>query len=281
MQNNMYIMEEMIQNRKVREVCISKYTAENQLLTQQIIKEFNLTRIDQKYVQKSRDYTENSYSRMKIMEEEINYLLCIWIYEPFVHLIEKQYLLATHIGYVEKYENVDIDNEIYMQLSLLASVKISDTSLSEALLQRSEVYRFDILNEILEAKEARTALIKALEPTQMPLVNLLVEKYNLKWIDDKYLKKVNAHDTSPYGRCKMKEEEIFFIKKALLFINWANSMEVTDKRFNDINHVYNFHLYDLDHILQYRNKLTKIYFSMFEDGTLPMNQGQVNILKAD
>lgn len=281
MQNNMYIMEEMIQNRKVREVCISKYTEENVLLTQQIINEFNLTRITHKYLQKSRDYTENSYSRMKIMEEEINYLLCIWIYEPFVHLIEKQYLLSTHIGCAEKYENTEIDNEIYMQLSLLASVKISDTSLNEALLQRSDIYRFDILKEILEAKEARTALIKALEPTQMPLVNLLVEKYNLKWIDDKYLKKVNAHDTSHYGRSKMKEEEIFFIKKALLFINWANSMKVTDKRFNDIKHVYNFHLYDLDHILQYRNKLARIYFSMFENGTLPMNQGQECILKVD
>lgn len=281
MKNNMYIMEEMIKNRKVRETFISKYTQENVLLTQQIIEEFKLNRIKNKYLEQTRDYTENSYSRAKIMEEEINYLLCIWIYEPFVHFIEKQYLLSTHIGYVDKYENIDIEHDIYMQISLLASQKISDTSLSEALLQRSGVYRFDILNAILEAKEARTALIKALEPNQMSLITLLIEKYNLKWINDKYVKKINSHDSSHYGRLKMKEEEIFFIKKALLFINWANSMEVTDTRFNEISHIYSFRLYDLDHILKYRNKLTKIYFSMFENGTLPMNQSQMDILKVD
>lgn len=92
----------VLEIKKLREEVIRKKIEENPELVELIIENFSLSRIQEKYIAKSREYNENSYSKKKIKEEEI----------IFVSMLDSLYELNANSSSLKDVEPDVIENYI-------------------------------------------------------------------------------------------------------------------------------------------------------------------------
>lgn len=76
----MILLRECCQNKSTRENLIASSISEYHNLCMEIIEVYDLKRVNDKYVMKIRDYTENSYSKKKIKEEEVIFIRKSYMY---------------------------------------------------------------------------------------------------------------------------------------------------------------------------------------------------------
>ncbi len=274
------IIDILLENKAFRDQMCSTYTVENEMITEDIIKNFNLKRFEHKYILKDRMYNENSYSKKKIRFEESIFILLCSILEPFVHNIEKQLLIHDNFNFDSKYENIASDKKIYQLLSL-DNHHLQDDSAMNLVFTKSEIYRIDILENLICTKKIREQILERHFKFNLELVTIIVNNYNLKWINDKYISKVKNHDDTHYARTKLANEEKFLIKKIILFTTWNTSQR-------DVRSIYyyveklllNFSIAP-DKLNEVFNEVSEKYYNLYINHTLPMNQILEEIIKSD
>lgn len=85
----MILLEECCNTKSTREAVINKFLNDYTKLSQDIIKHYNLKRFNDKYITEHRNFTENSYSKKKIREEEILFIRKIYTFSQIVTEIEE------------------------------------------------------------------------------------------------------------------------------------------------------------------------------------------------
>lgn len=266
------VIGELLLNKPFRDQMCSTYIKENIMLSNDIIEHYKLKRIEHKYIIKDRLYDENSYSKAQIRLEESIFILNLSIFEPFVHNIEKQLLIHQTLDFNSKLESTDTDLSIYKLLSLSNEHSPNIDNILNRLVFKSEIYRIDILNNLLNTKKIREKLIEAYCESNKSFLELIIGEYNLKWLYDKYIAKHNLHADTHYARTKLKNEESFLIKKIILFSTWNTYQSEVLSLYDNLKIKIQELGVDILHLNDLYNFISDKYFSMYIKHTLPMNQ---------
>ncbi len=275
------IIGELLTSKPFRDEMCHRYIDENALISNDIISYLSLERIKHKYIIKDRMYDENSYSKSRIRYEETVFILTCSIFEPFVHNIEKQLLIHDNFAFDLKFENLEIARKIYNTLSLHNKAFADLDNMLNSIFSKSEIYRIDILENLLKTKKVRELIIQQYYDYNPIFIEFLVDQYNLKWVNEKYIVKTNSHADTHYARNKLACEEMFFIKKVILYSMWntyqqevQSIYDYVESKLEDL-HIESKYLHELYDLIS--NK----YFAMYAKHTLPMNQINSVIIKAD
>lgn len=84
--------------KKYREFLCVAYIEENPKLAIAIIEHWNLKRIEEKYILKTRMYTENSYSKKRIKHDEKYFINKIHLFETYINFMDKQVSFERHLN---------------------------------------------------------------------------------------------------------------------------------------------------------------------------------------
>ncbi|WOO89180.1 hypothetical protein R2F61_00330 [Mollicutes bacterium LVI A0078] len=279
--NEIDVIGELLTSKPFRDQMCNTYIKENQMISNDIITYLNLERINHKYILKDRLYDENSYSKSRIRYEETVFILTCTVFEPFVHNIEKQLLIHDNFKFNPKYETLKVDKVIYNTLSLHNQQFSKFDNILNSIISKSEIYRIDILENLLKTKKIREQIITNYYNNDPAFISYLLDQYQLNWIIDKYITKSNMHTDSYYARNKLACEETFFIKKVILYSMWSTYQQevqsiydYVELKLNDL-HIETKYLNDLYNIISAK------YFKMYASHTLPMNQINPNSIKID
>lgn len=114
-------LREIVENKGTRERVIKKAISQYYDLCLKVLAIYELERVNDKYFREIRDYTENSYNKKKIKEEEIIFIrkvfVCYKISQAFAETqeLKKEANMLTHkIFDDDKY--LKLDNEIYQEI---------------------------------------------------------------------------------------------------------------------------------------------------------------------
>ncbi len=276
---NLTLINELLLNKAFRDKLCAVYTAENPMITTDLIEYYKLKRIREKYITKSRSFTDNSYSKKMIRKEESIYLLNCLLFEPYIHNIELQQALADSLYFESKHQSLNSDIDLYIKLMNNPVPYQTINDLHQMLLNKSDVYRLDILIDLLETKKIREQIIKSSLANSYDLITMIVQAYKLTWVDDKYISEVKPHDDTYYARTKMSNEETFLIKKLLLFANWLTVNKNVNDTITQISKQLIAFEIEADTFSTLVNSMIKKYFEMYSERSLPMNQVIQEIIK--
>ncbi len=82
-----------------------------------------------------------------------------------------------------------------------------------------------LLQECCNTKSTRENLINMILSQYEDLSHIIIKKYSLDRIQDKYITKHRTFIDNSYSKKKIKEEEIVFIRKAYVFRRVCQQME--------------------------------------------------------
>lgn len=115
------LLREIVENKGTRERVIKNSIEEYYDLCLKVLAVYELERVNDKYFRQIRDYTENSYNKKKIKEEEIIFIrkifVCYKIYNSISECLEYKdaaNLLTGSIYDDSKY--LSLDNELYLEV---------------------------------------------------------------------------------------------------------------------------------------------------------------------
>ncbi|WOO87446.1 hypothetical protein RZE82_00475 [Mollicutes bacterium LVI A0039] len=115
------LLQEIVENKGTRERVIKQSIERYYDLCLKVIAIYELERVNDKYFRQIREYTENSYNKRKIKEEEIIFLRKIFvsykIYNAITETLEYKDaadLLTNKIYDDSKY--ISLDNELYQEV---------------------------------------------------------------------------------------------------------------------------------------------------------------------
>lgn len=279
--NEIDVISELLMSKPFRDQMCFTYIQENRMISDDIIKYLSLERIKHKYIIQDRQYDENSYSKSRIRYEETVFILTCTIFEPFVHNIEKQLLIHDNFNFNPKFEKLQIDKFIYNTLSLHNQNYASFDNILNSIISKSEIYRIDILENLLKTKKIREQIINQYNNNNPVFVNFLLDQYQLVWIKDKYITKTNHHADSYYARNKLACEETFFIKKIILYSTWNTYQHEVQSIYDYVELKLGSLSIDCKYLSDLYNLISDKYFTMYATHTLPMNQINPQIIKAD
>lgn len=115
------LLREIVENKGTRERVIKNAIEGYYPLCLKVLAIYELERVNDKYFRQIRDYTENSYNKKKIKEEEIVFIrkvfVCYKIFNTISETLEYKEAankLTAHIYDDGKY--ITLDNELYLEV---------------------------------------------------------------------------------------------------------------------------------------------------------------------
>lgn len=115
------LLREIVENKGTRERVIKNAIEQYYDLCLKVLAIYELERVNDKYFRQIRDYTENSYNKKKIKEEEIIFIrkifVCYKIYNAINDTLKYKdmaNLLTCSIYDDSKY--IQLDNELYQEV---------------------------------------------------------------------------------------------------------------------------------------------------------------------
>lgn len=211
-----YIIYKYCANKKkIRENLLNILMDEEKTKFMEIIKKYDLKRINDKYILKINSYTQNSYNRNKIKEEEL-IILSILLYINTVN--QKSIELNNVIKALTK-------NEIIDEELLLSEVSVNNKENDQ---EKYFSLRIKLYEECMKNKLFREMYIKEIIDNYQEYTQTLLKQDEFSLIAKKYIKNEEIIKNGYYYK-KLKEVEISFIKKSsyvrewLLFINRYNN----------------------------------------------------------
>lgn len=115
------LLREIVENKGTRERIIKHSIEQYYDLCLKVLAIFELERVNDKYFRRIRDYTENSYNKRKIKEEEIIFLrkifVCYKIYNAITDTLKYKDManLITNKFYDDS-KYIALDNELYQEV---------------------------------------------------------------------------------------------------------------------------------------------------------------------
>ncbi len=117
----MLLLREIVENKGTRERVIKHAIAGYYDLCLKVLAIYELERVNDKYFRQIRDFTENSYNKKKIKEEEIIFLRKIFVCYKISNAFSEAYqykemanLITTSVYDDTKYLN--LDKELYSEV---------------------------------------------------------------------------------------------------------------------------------------------------------------------
>lgn len=115
------LLREIVENKGTRERVIKNAIEQYYDLCLKVLAIYELERVNDKYFRQIREYTENSYNKKKIKEEEIIFIRKIFVCYKINNAIgdtlrykEAANLLTNKIYDDDKY--INLDNELYQEV---------------------------------------------------------------------------------------------------------------------------------------------------------------------
>lgn len=223
---NIKIYMRCLDNKKFRQIMCENFINENPIISNAIIENWDLKRIDLKYRAKTRCYDENSYSKQKIKEEEIIFQKKLSLYQPLRYYFEEQRILndKLFVG-LEAHENHVVDDAFYKQMILGEFIKF-DFPESPLVVKKNNRHRIGLTNRILYIAEVRKVCIEEYIVDYRDLLMYIIDEFNLKFLRYKYINKTISKYESSYTRQKIKLEELFLINKVYQYSVWYRRINV-------------------------------------------------------
>lgn len=97
--------------KKYRELLCESYIAENPNLALAIIEHWKMKRIEEKYITKTRMYTENSYSKKQVKLDEKYFINKMHLFETYINFMDKQVSFEKHLNKALDNSKYESDNE--------------------------------------------------------------------------------------------------------------------------------------------------------------------------
>lgn len=115
------LLREIVENKGTRERVIKNAIEGYYPLCLKVLAIYELERVNDKYFRQIRDYTENSYNKKKIKEEEIVFIRKIFVcYKIFNAISETlEYKEAANKLTAQIYDDskyLTLDNELYLEV---------------------------------------------------------------------------------------------------------------------------------------------------------------------
>ncbi len=176
-----------------------------------LIEKYKLKRINDKYILEINQYDQNSYNRQKIREEEL-LILNILLYTSNAESIIEQLMLS----YEEVQEYYCLDNKVKIKdLEEFHLSKCND-SLKNTNYQLFRIYMYE---ECIKNKHFRNTFIHEVIDEHRPMAVKLINELDLRLLKKKYINDEKLIKNGYYHN-KIKNEEIEFIKKMGLMMEW-------------------------------------------------------------
>ncbi len=103
--------------KKYREMICETYIEEEFDLSIAVIKHWNYKRINDKYLQKTRLYTENSYSKRMMRQEEKEFIYKIHLFQTYINLMENQRKIEKNLSKLLDEPEYDLETEgLYQEI---------------------------------------------------------------------------------------------------------------------------------------------------------------------
>lgn len=118
---DLLLLNECCNNKGSRENVIRTSFKKRKVESEQIIKLYKLKRVEAKYIKEYRDFSENSYSKKKIREEEIIFIRKVYIYIRLTKVIEENIAINQEANEITSkiYDDnkyLDVDKKIYWNI---------------------------------------------------------------------------------------------------------------------------------------------------------------------
>lgn len=188
-----------------------------------LIEKYQLKRVNDKYILEINYYEQNSYNRQKIREEEL-LILNILLYTSNV----EDRIGQLSASYDELQEYYHLENKIEIDLRGLREFYLSKFGDVEVK-TNYQSFRIYMYEECAKNKHFRNTFIKEVIETHPVIATKLIEEHNLKLVKKEYINKEKL-STNGYYYNKIKNEEIEFIKKMGLIMEWMTFL----KKYNTI-----------------------------------------------
>ncbi len=229
------ILIRSMNNKRVREILCKNFVDENPIITEAIIEQWNLKRINLKYREQTRLYDENSYSKQKIREEEILFIKRHALFQPLRYYFEEQRILQDKLFKgLEKHENFENDNVFYKQ-TIINHYHIC-YPISPLIVKKNNRHRIDLNSDLQSISEVREIFIDEYMRDYKQLTLHVIEKFNLKFLTYKYIDHTLTKFESSYTRNKIKIEELFLLNKIYQYSIWLKRIDI----FHDLqNELFN------------------------------------------
>ncbi len=103
--------------KKYREMVCETYINEDFDLAIAVINHWDFKRINDKYIDKCRMYTENSYSKRMMRQEEKQFIYKIHLFQTYINLMENQKNIENQLEALLNEPDFDIETEeLYRQI---------------------------------------------------------------------------------------------------------------------------------------------------------------------
>ncbi len=223
------VVMDLLPNKRCREAFCKNYIEENPMLSPLIINYWSLNRVQNKYVNKTRLYTENSYSKKKIREEEMIFIRKSSLFQPLRFSFEQQWILSKRLfPEKSKYASTEQDYRFYLQTVVFKSKRFPITENIQIFVKKNNNYRVDLMKEVVEISVVRERIMEEYLETCKELSDYIIYNFQLKLCIEKYIQKISFANKSSYIKNKLKEEEIFFIKKIFQYTIWLQEIQKFD-----------------------------------------------------
>lgn len=225
---HIHLLNDIVENKKFRELICTTYIAENFDISKQIVSFWNLNRIVDKYIDRSRMYDENSYSKRKIKDEEVIFCRKASIFQPLEYYFKEQRIINFRLLSTDgKVKLSDVDKQFYIDTVLTKKSRFDFPEVPIAL-KKNNRFRLQLTSEIVELASVREKTIKEYFKGYPQLSEFIYSSFKLNFIKYKYIDKTITRFESSYTRQKIKNEEVFFFHKFFQYSIWLRRMMIFD-----------------------------------------------------
>ncbi len=250
------ILGEVINNKKSRELFCRVFITENPLLIKRIISHWELERINHKYILKDRMYDENSYSKKQIRNEEKLFLRVVTTLQPVRFFFEQQVTIIKELNNEVDPKTCVRDRYFYHE-TLFNENHEYEVPATPFYFKKNGLHRVDVTNEFIEVADVRETIINEYLKYYPKVTHYIIENYDLKFVKYKYIQKIMNKNETSYTRSKVKKDELFLLRKIILYVTWINQIANFYQLQKYLAHVDKFQ----DFVEDYTNELLDTYLN--------------------
>lgn len=246
-ENRLDLMIKLLSEKKYREFACKKYIEDNSELSANIISDFNLELIDNKYFKKNRLYTDGSYSKKKIRNEEKNFISKFLLFRYFKYQVHENLIFFKELkSYISDEKNIT-DDEFLLLVYVYRHMKKSCDNIK--LFDIDNQVDINNIWEMLNIKGAREQLTIYFIKNDFILSEYIIKNNKYLRVDDKYIKKINDYTNNTYSRNKIKQEEIYFCLKIIALERWKYAIKDLVEYTNYYEHYFHEQIEQVDEYL--------------------------------